>query len=57
MLTYYDEEEMSKKKWYTMVFKNSLIMLFGILGFITGTAISVSKVIKCFGGECPASED
>lgn len=56
LLTYYDEE-ISRKKWYFMVAKNSAIMAFGILGFLTGTAISVSKIVKCMGGDCAESED
>lgn len=47
LFTFYDDDEMSKKRWYAMVIKNVLIMCFGIAGFVTGTLINLAKVAKC----------
>ncbi|RWS25056.1 proton-coupled amino acid transporter 1-like protein [Leptotrombidium deliense] len=39
------QEDISKKRWAFIYIKNTLILLFGLTGFLTGTYVSISNII------------
>ncbi|OQR76387.1 proton-coupled amino acid transporter 4-like [Tropilaelaps mercedesae] len=57
LFTFYDEDDMTKKRWYAMVAKNIFIMMFGVAGFVSGTAINLKKVVACVTKGGPDEEE
>jgi proton-coupled amino acid transporter len=48
LVTYWDSPGMGSYYW--RLWKNFFIILFGILGFVTGTITSIEEIIREFGG-------
>jgi proton-coupled amino acid transporter len=48
LVTYWDSPGMGSCYW--QLWKNFFIILFGILGFITGTITSIEEIVTEFGG-------
>lgn len=47
LVTYWEEEGMGTCYW--RLWKNIFVICFGVLGFVTGTIVSVDDIIKEFG--------